>query len=257
MLIDSHCHLSFSELQCRLPAVLQNAKENDVTGMLCVSTDFDNTDVISEIVKNNKNQANIWMSAGIHPLSVNQDSILKTEQYLNHWKKNIVAVGETGLDLFKSENLTQQIESFKIHLNFSIKNNLPIILHTRSAETETYDSLKSSYATGVVHCFTGTKEFARKMLNLGWYISFSGIVTFKNSENLREVARYVPLNSMLIETDSPYLAPTPYRGKQNEPAYVKYVAQYIANIKNVTYELVASQTTHNFYKLFNTCNEEM
>lgn len=251
MIIDSHCHLDYEPLINNIDQILLNAKNNDITKLLTIGTSLESSKKVLDII--NK-YSNVYGAIGIHPNSTTGnleklDGILA----LKNNNKKIIAFGETGLDYFyKRSEKNDQIFSFEKHIEFSIAENVPVIIHTRDADDDTISIIKKYYkkTNFLIHCFTGTLDFAKKLLDLNCIISFSGIITFKKSNNLRDVVRYVPLEKMLIETDSPYLSPDPFRGKSNEPANVKVVAETIASIKQIPFEDVASSTTANFEKFF-------
>ncbi|WP_410520620.1 TatD family hydrolase [Candidatus Tisiphia endosymbiont of Piscicola geometra] len=249
ILIDSHCHLNM--LKEDLSAIIARAKDNGVQYMQTICTTLEELPAILEITVK---YGNIFASCGIHPNEVKEITMCKTiVDYSNHPK--IIGIGETGLDYYyQTSDKNKQIGSFEQHIQASQSTGLPIIVHTREAEEDTIDILSSEMQnapfTGLIHCFTSSKHLAKKMLDLGMYISVAGIVTFKNAASLQDIVRYIPLDRLLIETDSPYLAPVPMRGKQNEPAFVKYVAEKIAEIKETNLETVASGTSKNFMSLF-------
>ena len=254
MYIDSHCHINFPELNQKIDQVLDNMKDNDISHALCVSVTLDK---INEILSLTKKYSNVYASVGVHPDYDNiQEPDIKT---LFNYSKNekVVAIGETGLDYFRlTGDLSWQRERFRTHIRAAIKSNLPLIIHTRNAQEDTISIMKEESAkstTGVMHCFTESYEMAKKAIDLGFYISFSGIITFKNAESLRETVKKIPIENILIETDSPYLAPVPNRGKLNEPANVIYVAEKIAELKGIPIEEVAEITTNNFFTLFTKC----
>ena len=254
MLVDSHCHLDRLKLAQReggLNAVIEDAKARGVSHLLTVAVDLDSAKSLIELTSK---YPNIYSSVGVHPLQEDQPPVPSVEAITSLAKApSVVAVGETGLDnYYSSDNLQWQRESFINHLIAAQELNKPVIVHTRDARTDTLDLLTQFKleATGVLHCFTETWEMAKAALDLGFYISFSGIVTFKNANELREVVSKVPLDRMLVETDSPWLAPVPHRGKQNEPQYVYEVAQCIAEIKNLQLQQIAETTTTNFFQLF-------
>ena len=254
MYIDSHCHINFPELNQKIDQVLENMKDNDISHALCVSVTLDK---INEILSLTKKYSNVYASVGVHPDYDNiQEPDIKT---LFNYSKNekVVAIGETGLDYFRlTGDLSWQRERFRTHIRAAIKSNLPLIIHTRNAQEDTISIMKEESAkstTGVMHCFTESYEMAKKAIDLGFYISFSGIITFKNAESLRETVKKIPIENILIETDSPYLAPVPNRGKLNEPANVIYVAEKIAELKGIPIEEVAEITTNNFFTLFTKC----
>ena len=251
MIIDSHCHLDYEPLINNIDQILLNAKKNDIAKLLTIGTSLESSKKVLDII--NK-YSNVYGAIGIHPNSTTGnleklDGILA----LKNNNKKVIAFGETGLDYFyKHSEKNDQIFAFEKHIEFSIAENVPVIIHTRDADDDTISIIKKYYkkTNFLVHCFTGTLDFAKKLLDLNCIISFSGIITFKKSNNLRDVVKYVPLEKMLIETDSPYLSPDPFRGKSNEPANVKIVAETIASIKQISFGEVASSTTANFEKFF-------
>ena len=251
MIIDSHCHLDYEPLINNIDQILLNAKKNDITKLLTIGTSLESSKKVLDII--NK-YSNVYGAIGIHPNSTTGnleklDGILA----LKNNNKKVIAFGETGLDYFyKRSEKNDQIFAFEKHIEFSIAENVPVIIHTRDADDDTISIIKKYYkkTNFLIHCFTGTLDFAKKLLDLNCIISFSGIITFKKSNNLRDVVKYVPLEKMLIETDSPYLSPDPFRGKSNEPANVKIVAETIASIKQISFGEVASSTTANFENFF-------
>jgi TatD DNase family protein len=254
MYIDSHCHINFPELNQKIDEVLVNMENNNITHALCVSVTLDK---INEILDLTKKYSNIYASVGVHPdyEDIQEPDI---DILFKHSKnKKVVAIGETGLDYFRLKgDLSWQRDRFRTHIRAAIKSKLPLIIHTRNAQDDTISIMKeegANSATGVMHCFTESYEMAKQAIDLGFYISFSGIVTFKNAEALRETVKKIPIENILIETDSPYLAPVPNRGKLNEPANVRYVAEKIAELKGIPIEKVAEITTNNFFTLFTKC----
>lgn len=252
MLVDSHCHLDFPELAGRLDEIIAAMSQNQVSHALCISVtlqDFPRVRAIAERF------ANIYATVGVHPDYPDVPEVTDQElmELANHPK--IVAVGETGLDYYRiKDDCEWQRHRFRTHIRAARRCRKPLVVHTRDAAADTLRIMREEQAGevgGVMHCFTGDWETARGAMELGFYISFSGIVTFKNARALRDVARQVPLERMLVETDSPYLAPVPYRGKTNEPAFVRYIAEEIARLKGVELTDIASQTTKNFFRLFN------
>ena len=251
MIIDSHCHLDYEPLINNIDQVLLNAKNNDITNLLTIGTSLESSKKVLDIV--NK-YSNVYGAIGIHPNSASSN-LDKLDEILSLKKKNkkIIAFGETGLDYFyKHSEKKDQIIAFEKHIEFSIAESVPVIIHTREADDDTISIIKkySKKTKFLIHCFTGTLNFAKNLIDLNCLISFSGIITFKKSNDLRDVVKYVPLEKMLIETDSPYLSPDPFRGKSNEPANVKIVAQAVAAIKQVSFDQVANSTTYNFKKFF-------
>ena len=256
MFIDSHCHLDFPEFQTRLPEVLGNMQSAKVSHALCVSVDLPD---FPNVLKLAQDHPNLYASVGVHPDY--EDTPEPTLEFLvdtalEHSK--IVAIGETGLDYYRMgdrsyESMEWQRERFRTHIRASIATKKPLIIHTRSASDDTIKILKEEGAQqvgGVMHCFTESYEVAKAAMEMGFFISFSGIVTFKSAKELQETCKQVPLERMLIETDSPYLAPIPYRGKTNEPAWVSKVGEFIAELKGVPVEMLAKQTSSNFYECF-------
>jgi TatD DNase family protein len=254
MLVDSHCHLDHLDIADReggLEAVLADAHARGITKFLSVAVDLATS---ASLVDLTALYNNIFSSVGVHPLQKVEQPVPTVDQLLALAEApNVVAIGETGLDNFYSADTYQwQRDSFINHLKASQQCNKPIIIHTREARDETIALLRQYplQAGGVMHCFTETWEMAAAALELGFYISFSGIVTFNSASDLREVVRQVPLDRLLVETDSPWLAPVPHRGKQNEPQYVLEVAQCVAELKGVSLEQLAEITTQNFHRLF-------
>ena len=251
MLVDSHCHLNFPELASDLDRIMARMIENQVTHALCVSVTLEDFPAVLDLAERH---ANIFASVGIHPDSqgVREADTEELVRLAAHPK--VVAIGETGLDYYRlKENLDWQRERFRRHIRAALSCGKPLIVHTREAADDTIRLMReegADRAGGVMHCFTESWETAAAALDLGFHISFSGIVTFKNATALKEVARKVPLNRMLVETDCPYLAPVPYRGKVNEPSYVKHVAEEIARLRELTWTEVANVTSSNFFRLF-------
>lgn len=257
-LIDSHCHLNYPQLLSQMNLILENAKNANVALIQTICTKRSD---IQDIINIMNNHHNIFGSIGIHPSYITKEEFMKYEEILSFCNSNqkFIGIGETGLDYYNEHNKNNAVqklqkESFLQHIYASQNSNLGLIIHTRAAKEDTYEILKSEKTkknfNAVLHCFTESKEFAYKMLDLGFYISFSGICTFKNSLDLQEVIKCVPLSKILIETDSPYLAPQAHRGKTNQPSYVKYVAEKISELKNINIDEVASITSDNFYKVF-------
>lgn len=255
-LVDTHCHLhlmDLTEFDQEVSLVVKAAKENGIAHMLCVGTRIEDTPKLLEFAKQ---FPEVSASVGLHPNeTVPEGSEEPTVETLVNWAKQdaIVAIGETGLDYYRTEEKQPwQQDRFRTHIRAAIEVNKPLIIHTRQAVEDTLKILREEEASkvgGIFHCFTEDWAMAEAGLELNFYISFSGIVTFKNAVQLQEVAKKVPLDRLLIETDAPYLAPMPHRGKMNQPAYVRYVAEYLATLKNVSLETLAKQTTDNFYRL--------
>ena len=260
MFTDSHCHLSFPELQAQLPQIREAMVQAQVDRALCICTTLEEFETVHALATT---YDNFWCSVGVHPdnedvLEPSLDDLVRRAAL-----PKVVAIGETGLDYYRLgersvADMHWQRERFRTHIRAARQTGKPLVIHTRSASADTLAILREEgeaadnlgRAGGVFHCFTETAEVARAALDLGFYISFSGILTFKNAGDLREVARFVPLDRTLIETDSPYLAPMPYRGKTNNPSYVPYVAKQVAEIKQMPVEAIAEATSRNFERLF-------
>jgi len=251
MLVDSHCHLNFPELAERVDEALELMRANGVTHALCVSVTLEDFPQVRAIAER---YPHVYGSVGVHPDYPDVPLVTEADLLQRADHPKIIAIGETGLDYFRIKGDTEwQRERFRTHIRAARRCRKPLIIHMREAAADTLrimDEEGAGEIGGVMHCFTETWEVARGALDLGFHISFSGIVTFKNAEALREVARKVPLDRMLIETDSPYLAPVPYRGKTNEPALVKHVAEEIARQRGITLEEVGAATSANFFRLF-------
>jgi len=254
MIIDSHCHLDYPVLNNQLDEVVKRAKLNKVKILLTICTTLESFEKIKLII--NKYE-NIYGTFGIHPHETDKNTNINSD-YIVDLKKNntkIIGIGETGLDFFynHSDKKTQK-KLFEEHIIAAQKLNIPLIVHTRSAEFETYEILKeakkNSELNVLIHCFTGTKDFAKKLLDLNCYISISGVVTFKNSKELVDAVSYIPLENLLVETDSPYLSPVPLRGKSNEPSFIVHTVEKLSQIKNVSLETIIDYTTKNFVRLF-------
>lgn len=252
MLVDSHCHLNFPELAERVDEALELMRANGVTHALCVSVTLEDFPQVRAIAER---YPHVYGSVGVHPDYPDVPLVTEADLLERASHPKIIAIGETGLDYYRIKGDTEwQRERFRTHIRAARRCGKPLIIHMREAAEDTLRIMGEEGAGevgGVMHCFTETWEVARGALALGFHISFSGIVTFKNAAPLREVARQVPLERMLIETDSPYLAPVPYRGKTNEPALVKHVAEEIARLRGITLEEVGAATSANFFRLFN------
>lgn len=252
MLVDSHCHLNFPGLAEKVDEALALMRDNQVTHALCVSVTLEDFPQVRALAER---YPNVYGSVGVHPDYEDVAEVREDELVALAAHPRIVAIGETGLDYFRIKTEAEwQRDRFRTHIRAARRCRKPLIIHTREAAADTLRLMTEEGADqvgGVMHCFTESWEVARGALDLGFYISFSGIVTFKNAEALREVARKVPLDRMLVETDSPYLAPVPFRGKTNEPGLVKYVAEEIARQRGLPLERIAEETSMNFFKLFN------
>lgn len=251
MLVDSHCHLNFPELAANLPAIKQSMQDNGVGHALCISVTLPDFPQVLALAETNDN---FYASVGVHPdyENIEEPSVATLVALANHPK--VVAIGETGLDYFRlTGDLEWQRTRFRHHIRAAIECGKPLIIHTRASAEDTIRIMTEENAQqvgGVMHCFTENLEVALQAIALGFYISFSGIVTFKNALTIKEVAQSVPLDRILVETDSPYLAPVPYRGKINQPGYVKHVAEEIAKLRGISFEEVSVATTQNFFRLF-------
>jgi len=253
MLVDSHCHLDQLDYKNKhqdLADVLNKAKASGIDYLLSVCVTLKDYPAMAELVKP---FPEVFSSCGVHPLY--QDETVDADLLLQYAQNDkVIAIGETGLDFFYSpENKAAQIASFRTQIRVAKQVNKPLIVHTRAARQETLDVLREEGAQqvgGVLHCFTESLEMARAAIALGFYISVSGIVTFKNSQALQALVKEIPVERLLVETDSPYLAPVPHRGQENEPAHTRNVAEFVANLKGISVEALAEVTTDNFFKLF-------
>ncbi len=251
-LIDSHCHIPLLSEDMAVDDILNNAKKNNISHMLCVAIDLDGSPNIIELAKK---YDMVSASVGIHP-NTELDKIATVDDIMNLASADeVVGIGETGLDYFRSEgDLEWQRDRFRTHITVAKELNKPLIIHTREAKDDVIKILKEEGAAkvgGVMHCFVEDWETAQAAMDLNFLISFSGIITFKSAKDLQEVAKQVPLERMLVETDSPYLAPVPFRGKTNQPAYVRHVAEFIAELKEIEFDELANKTSDNYNKLFN------
>ncbi|WP_151447027.1 TatD family hydrolase [Lacisediminimonas profundi] len=255
MYIDSHCHLNFPELREHLPAILDRMRENKVTHALCVCVDLPE---FPDVLQLAESYPHLYASVGVHPdyEDTPEPSVEQLLELADH--PRVVAIGETGLDYYRLQgDLEWQRERFRTHIRASRACGKPLIIHTRAASEDTLRLMReegagtaNGGAGGVMHCFTESLAVAEAAMEMGFYISFSGIVTFKSARDLQAVAQAVPLERMLIETDAPYLAPVPFRGKTNEPGFVRHTAEFLAQLKGVPVEEVARQTSLNFRQLF-------
>jgi TatD DNase family protein len=267
MFVDSHCHLTFPELASRLPDIRAEMAAAQVDRALCICTTLEEFEAVHALATG---YDNFWASVGVHPDNEGVTEPSEDDLVARSALPRVVAIGETGLDYYQMEerkggrgiaDLEWQRQRFRTHIRAARRVAKPLVIHTRAASADTIAILReegedgsSAAAGGVFHCFTETAEVARAALDLGFYISFSGILTFKSAQDLREVAGFVPLDRLLIETDSPYLAPVPYRGKTNNPSYVPYVARQLAQLRNVPVEQIAEVTSRNFERLFGGVN---
>lgn len=259
MFTDSHCHLSFPELHSQLPSIRAAMTEAQVDRALCICTTLEEFSQVEALALQHNN---FWATVGVHPDNEGVQEPTLTQLLELGARARIVGIGETGLDYYRLagrsiQDMEWQRSRFRVHIQAARALGKPLVIHTRSASDDTLRLLReegedgsSGSAGGVFHCFTETAEVARATLDLGFYISFSGILTFKNAQDLREVARFVPLDRLLIETDSPYLAPVPYRGKLNNPSLVPWVARQLADLRGCPVDVIAEATSRNFERLF-------
>lgn len=249
--VDSHCHINFPELAANMDDVLAQMRDNEVLSALCVSVNLAD---FPQVLALAERHPNIYASVGVHPdyEGVEEPDVVRLVRLAQH--PRVVAIGETGLDYFRLKgDLEWQRARFRTHIRAARESGKPLIIHTREAAADTLRIMaeeKAGEASGVMHCFTESWEVAEAALGMGFYISFSGIVTFKNAKQLKEVAQRVPLERILIETDAPFLAPVPHRGKINQPAYVMHVAEEIASLRGISLDEVGRSTTENFARLF-------
>lgn len=251
MFVDSHCHLDFPELRDELPRVLDAMRANAVTHALCIGVEMDAWPAVHALALAHPN---LYASVGVHPDYADLDEPTVDSLVAHARLPKVVAIGETGLDYFRlTGDLGWQRERFRTHIRAAREAGKPLVIHTRAAADDTIAVMREEHAGeagGVMHCFTETWDVAQQALDLGFHVSFSGIVTFRNAAELKEVAKRVPLDRMLIETDSPYLAPVPHRGKRNQPAWVRHVAEEIAALRAIPVEAIARATSDNFFRLF-------
>ena len=253
-MIDSHCHLDHEPLLSNINDIINRSKKVGITKLLTICTTLQSFEKIKKLVLVDNM---IFGTFGIHPHET-EDNTVDSSDIIKKIKneKKIIGVGETGLDFFYNHsNKVSQIESFEKHVQAAINLDIPIIIHSRNAEDETFqilDNYKNSNLKILMHCFTGSQKFADKLLDLNAYFSASGIITFKNSLELQETFKNIPIDKLLIETDSPYLAPVPNRGKKNEPSFIKYTAEKLAHLKDISYDDLISKTTSNFDDIFST-----
>lgn len=255
MIVDSHCHLDLIEKQgLKLDEIIKNSKQNNVRILQTICTKIS---ALDEILHYTKLHDFIYASIGIHPCNVAMEPKITAEEIIKicNSEEKVIGIGETGLDYYHDKSaIDLQKISFLEHIKASQINRLPTIIHSRDADLDMIEILqsemKNSSFPALLHCFSSSKNLAQKALDLGIFISISGIITFKNALELQEIVKFLPLEFLLVETDSPYLAPIPFRGKINQPAYVKHVVEFIANLKGISSEKVAEQTTNNFFKIF-------
>ena len=253
MLIDSHCHLDFPELAADREGVLSRAAAAGVTGMVTISTRVKRFDEITAIAGAHDK---IWCSVGTHPHHADEEPDVTAQELITlSAYPRCVAIGEAGLDYHYPGDYTAQAVSFRQHIAAARETGLPLVIHSRSADDDMAAMLEEETGQGgpfpfVLHCYTGGKDLARRGLDLGGYLSFSGIVTFKNAQEIRDIAKSLPADRYLVETDAPYLAPVPHRGRSNEPSYVRHTAEALATLRGISLEQLAAETTANFGRLF-------
>ena len=253
MLVDSHCHLDFPDFAQRLPELLGNMQANEVGCAVCIGVNLEDFPRVLALAET---QPYLFATVGVHPeyTDAEEPDLARLVALAQHPK--VIAIGETGLDYYWHKDKPEwQRERFRTHIRAAIASGKPLVIHTRESADDTLRILEEEGAQavgGVMHCFTESWEVAQRALDLGFYISFSGIVTFKNALTIKDVAQKTPLDRILVETDAPYLAPVPYRGKQNQPAYVRHVAEEIARLRGVDFEVIAQASTDNFFRLFKT-----
>jgi TatD DNase family protein len=262
MYTDSHCHLSDPDLLARLPQILQDMQAAQVDRALCICTTLEEFDTVHGIAQAHPH---IWASVGVHPDNQDVQEPTLADLVKGSQRGRVVAIGETGLDYYRLGDRTVadmewQRDRFRVHIRAAQQVGKPLVIHTRSASADTLailreegEDARAGAAGGVFHCFTETDVVARAAHDLGFYISFSGILTFKNAQDLRDIVAFMPMDRLLIETDSPYLAPVPHRGKTNNPSFVPFVAQQVASVRGMAVEAVAEQTSANFDRLFRPC----
>jgi len=254
MIIDSHCHLDYPDLYTQLDSVVDRAMQNQVKYLLTICTTLNSYNKIKLIIDKHKN---IYGTFGIHPHETKNFPNIDHKYIIKETKDNkkIIGIGETGLDYhYNLSDKNIQKKSFIEHIRSASELDMPVIVHSRAAENDTYDILKSESKNLdlkiLIHCFTGSKEFAKKLIDLNAYISVSGIITFKNSNTLNNAISSIPIDNILVETDSPYLAPVPFRGKSNEPSYIVHTVEKLSEIKKITKDEVMKKTSNNFLKIF-------
>ena len=251
-LIDSHCHLYYEPYINDIQGTINDCKKYNISKLLSIGVDLPTSKINIELAEKYKE---IYCTVGIHPNSttIAKKNHIEELQSLISLSKKIIGIGETGLDYYRDYNKKLQYFFFEEQIKIAKKHNLPLIIHTRNAEDDTYAIIKKNtdnITNFIIHCFSGSAEFAKKCIDLGCYISFSGNITFKNADNIRDVCKQVDMDRILIETDSPYLTPHPFRGKKNHPSNLKYVCSEIARVKNIDEQLVSKSTTNNFNSIF-------
>lgn len=256
-IIDSHCHLDYLAQYQNVSDVVARARAVGVSGMVTICTKIREFD---EVLKISEQFDNVWCSVGLHPHEVDKENEVSTEHLIDLSKHpKVIGIGETGLDYYyENSSPTAQKRSFRAHIAAARETGLPLIVHTRDADDETSQILNEEMSKGkfpgLIHCYSSSKQLAENAINLGFFISLAGIITFKNAGSLREIVKELPLDRLLVETDSPYLAPVPKRGNRNEPAYIIHTVKALAELRNMSINEVASATNDNFYRLFSRLN---
>lgn len=258
MLVDSHCHLDFPDLSRRIPEILERMQQNDIGYAVCIAVNLEDFPRVLALAEAHPN---LYATVGVHPeyADAEEPGVARLVELAGHPK--VIAIGETGLDYYWQKDRPEwQRERFRQHIRAAVASGKPLVVHMRNSAEDTLRILTEEGAQavgGVMHCFTETWDIARQALDLGFYISFSGILTFKNATAIKEVARNAPMERILVETDSPYLAPVPYRGKQNEPAFVLHVAEELARLRGLSLQQIAKATTDNFFNLFKNAHQQV
>jgi len=249
-IVDSHCHLNYKGLTENLDAVFEAAEAANVKGFLAINTKLAE---FPEVHKIAQSRPDVWCTVGIHPHEAEKEEAALKALLEHAGKEKVVGIGETGLDYYyEFAPKAAQMQNFEVHIEAAVQTGLPLVIHSREAEADTYAALKAraGEVTGVMHCFTASPDLAKKSVNIGFYVSFSGILTFKNAENVRKAAMLVPEERLLVETDSPYLAPIPHRGKICQPAYTADTLRFLADLRGIPAEKLMDITTRNFFTLF-------
>lgn len=257
MLVDSHAHLDFNKLSSNFSKVIENAIENNISSILSINTKLKDFENLYKLVKKYNS---IWCSVGEHPCNIDKNNIPTKEKILSYINEKVIGIGETGIDLnYSSKNIEYQFQSFKNHIDASLDSNLPLIIHLRKSENELMNFLinenKKNKLKVVMHCFTGSLNLLKKCLDNDFYISLSGIITFKNAIDLQNIVKNIPFDKLLVETDSPFLPPVPFRGRINEPAYLHHTVLFLSSLLNIDYKELSQKTSNNFYNIFTKANK--
>lgn len=257
MLVDSHAHLDFNKLSSNFSKIIENAIENNISSILSINTKLKDFENLYKLVKKYNS---IWCSVGEHPCNIDKNNIPTKEKILSYINEKVIGIGETGIDLnYSSKNIEYQFQSFKNHIDASLDSNLPLIIHLRKSENELMNFLinenKKNKLKVVMHCFTGSLNLLKKCLDNDFYISLSGIITFKNAIDLQNIVKNIPFDKLLVETDSPFLPPVPFRGRINEPAYLHHTVLFLSSLLNIDYKELSQKTSNNFYNIFTKANK--